>query len=104
MAKPALDIDIFGTRYDIFRQSRVTVDGEAADGYCENPRLYTPGRNKKLIVRRALRGRALCETLCHELLHAFDFDKKEEYVEHAGQVLAEVLTHPEFEDLIYYHA
>lgn len=105
--KPILTIDILGTPYEVLRQRVYTPKADRESGlkwvgYAENPLLYVR-RPKKIIVASSLRGKLLCEVLAHELLHALDFSKDESWVEHGGEVMAEILTHPEFAELIYDH-
>lgn len=106
--KPATTIDILGTRYRVYRQriysprSICTEDEECA-GFCENPRLYLR-RPKEILISSKLRGRELCDTICHEALHALDFEKNEEWVEHGGNVISELLFTPPFDELIWEHA
>lgn len=48
-------------------------------------------RAKKIIIKDNMSERRELETLIHEMLHACDFTKSEEWVEQAGKDIATVL-------------
>ena len=61
------------------------------DGDCESPHAI----GKTIRVDDRLKGRELLETLLHEMLHAADWHKQEEWVERVSADIARVLWRPE---------
>ena len=58
-----------------------------ADGYCDPP----SQTGKRILVDSRLRGEARLETIIHELRHAADWSRAEEFVERESRDLARVL-------------
>lgn len=56
-------------------------------GFCDRP--TTP--NKRIRVRSTLRGQEQLATILHEMLHAADWHKDEEWVETVAEDLARAL-------------
>lgn len=59
-----------------------------ANGACEHPDKV----GKKIRIRRTLRGELRLETIIHEVLHAADWTKDEEWVGQIATDLARILT------------
>lgn len=68
-----------------FSFGRVRLKGTVA--HCDSP--DTP--NKEIIVSSRLRGEAQLDAVIHELLHAADWHKTEEWVDQVGTDLARAL-------------
>lgn len=56
-------------------------------GICSPP----DDSGKKIEIRASLKGQALLSTLLHELLHAADWTKDEEWIDQTGEDLARAL-------------
>lgn len=76
-------IKLFGRYYQLLRP-RLNAE---LDGKCDSP--VTPG--KVIKVKRSLRGQRELEVLIHEMLHACDFHKDEEWVTTAACDIMRVL-------------
>ena len=64
-----------------------TEDGKPIRGQCDGP-----GQTKKKIkINNSLRGEERVEVIIHEMLHAADWDKDEEWVEQVAEDIARVL-------------
>ena len=57
------------------------------DGECDDPR----ERGKEIRISTRLSEQDALETIVHEVLHAADFDKKEEWADDVGRNLARLL-------------
>lgn len=57
------------------------------DGECDEPR----ERRKEIRISTRLGEQDTLETIVHEVLHAADFDKKEEWADDVGRNLARLL-------------
>ncbi len=76
-------VTIRGKRWRV----RFTQLPRGTDGECDHP--DTPA--KELRIRKGLSEQDTLETIVHEVLHAADFDKKEEWAEDVGRNLARLL-------------
>lgn len=78
-------ITILGKRWKL-KRPRSLQGGEM--GYCQAP--DTP--DKSIGVLASLRGEQELETLLHEMLHAADWHKDEEWIERVAADIARALT------------
>lgn len=76
-------VTILRKRWNLLRNH----SGPKNDGYCDPP----DARNKSIRVHSGLRGERELEILIHEMLHAADWSKDEEWVEEFSKDLARVL-------------
>lgn len=60
--------------------------GEKVDGLC-----YPPTEQRKILIDKRLRGRELLRVLLHELEHAEDWTKCEDFIEILSDDIATVL-------------
>ena len=74
-------LTIMGKRWTL-RRARIKEHGE-----CDGPHIS----GKEIRVRAGLKGRAELETYIHEMLHAADWMKDEEWVQQTGHDLARAL-------------
>lgn len=56
-------------------------------GQCHGPHI----KNKKIRIRERLRPKTTLEILIHEMLHAADWDKDEEWITEVAEDIARVL-------------
>ena len=59
-----------------------------ANGACDHPTAV----GKRIRIRRSLRGETRLDTIIHEVLHAADWSKDEEWVGQTATELARILT------------
>lgn len=83
-------IKICGKYYDLqfCRITSADEKGKQDKGVCDGPHI----KNKKIRVNKKLSGEPLLDTLLHEMLHAADWQKDEEWVEETAADIARVLT------------
>lgn len=60
---------------------------KTGEGVCESPELT----HKKIILRKGLRRRKMVEAILHELLHAADWTKDEEWIHNTAYDMAREL-------------
>lgn len=77
-------VTILGKRWNLVHEP---LDGRANHGYCERP----DTRRKKIVVNSKLKDEALLAVEIHEMLHAADWYRDEEWVEAVGSDIAKVL-------------
>ena len=82
-----MKITLLGKRWRIERPRSITHDGEPQHGDCDPP--DTP--NKAIRVVSYVRDRVELETFLHEMLHACDWPKSEEWVEDTAHDLSAAL-------------
>jgi hypothetical protein len=78
---------IRGKSWDLQFVPRLKLDGLAVDGTCDPP--GTP--NKRIRIRKGLKGRDLIETIIHEVLHAGCWDLDEMAVREMSADAARIL-------------
>jgi hypothetical protein len=78
---------ILGKRYQI-RYVGTSELGRNADGMCDEPSAV----NKAIRIRQTLTGERRLEVLIHEMLHAADWHKDEQWVSHVARDIARALT------------
>ena len=61
--------------------------GWGDNGSCDPPSL----KGKRIVIRRSLRGEQELQVTIHELLHAADYTKTEEWVDESAHDIARVL-------------
>jgi hypothetical protein len=76
-------VEILGRRWRL----EFSNPGPKADGDCSDP----GDTDKRIRVRSSLRGITKLETIIHEVLHAADWHKSEEWVEQVAGDLAKIL-------------
>lgn len=64
--------------------------GPKKDADCESP----TDKGKQIRIRAGLRGQRLLEVLIHECLHAADWSKDEEWVQHTAHDIARAAFRP----------
>lgn len=79
-----LTVTINGKRWKLLYDGRI---GNDKDGYCTPPN--KPGRT--IAIRSTLSGEQRLETELHEMLHAADWTKDEEWVRAVGHDIAKIL-------------
>lgn len=77
-------VTILGKRWNLVYEP---LDGRTNDGFCERP--DTP--RKRMVVNSRLKGEKRLATEIHEMLHAADWHKDEEWVTAAGDDIAKIL-------------
>ena len=85
-------VDIAGLPCEIHR-----VRMKSHDGLCYSQRM---AGDKGIRINSDLKGRALVETIIHEILHRADYDKTELWVAHVAERCADVLFTPPFDELL----
>jgi hypothetical protein len=78
-----INVTVLGKRWR-FKFTRLA---KGTDGECDDP--TTPG--KEIRIHKALDEKTTLETVVHEVLHAADWHKKEEWVTEVGRDLSRVL-------------
>lgn len=76
-------IKILGKYWNLVRN----YTGPKYDGHCDSPDYP----NKTICVHKALRGERELEILIHEIMHAADWTKDEEWVKDLSEDLARIL-------------
>ncbi len=66
---------------------RYRVDGSPIRGSCDPP----DAKNKKILIDETLHGKELLEVLLHEMGHACDWPRSEEYITQQAEDMANVL-------------
>lgn len=77
-------VTICGKYWDLEFTDKIDND---INGYCEDPE----STNKKIKVRKSLKGKIRLDVLIHEMLHASDWNRCEESVAKIATDIAEVL-------------
>jgi hypothetical protein len=84
--QPEMRITVMGRRWWLrFVPRRVT--GWNTDGWCDPP--SKPG--KQILIAQSLNDERRLEVVIHEMLHAADFDKKEEWIKTVAADIARVV-------------
>lgn len=83
-------IKICGRYYTLSfcRITSIAEDGKPHRGDCDGPHI----KNKQIRINKNLRDIALLDTLIHEMLHAADWQRDEEWIEETAEDIARILT------------
>jgi hypothetical protein len=76
-------VKIIGKYYDMR-----FAKGLKLKGFCEGPQV----KGRKILISDALKGEKKLDIILHELLHAGDWDKDEEWIAQAATDFARILT------------
>lgn len=79
-----MHVNILGKRYRLVFVPRLPSERR---GDCDAP--HIPG--KQIRIQRKLSGEEELEVICHEVWHAADWSKDEEFISDASQDLARIL-------------
>lgn len=79
-----MNVTILGKRWTLTHEP---LDGRAGHGFCEPP----DKPRKRIVINSKLKGEQLLDAEIHELLHAADWYKDEEWVWDVGRDIARVL-------------
>jgi hypothetical protein len=84
-----MQITILGKHWKFERVGKVPPgeDGKPCIGHCDLPHVV----NKRILVAKNLRGRIELDTIIHEILHAADSTKDEEWVDEVARDMAIIL-------------
>ena len=80
-------INVVGKRWGLRFVSRPDKKDKKCKGYCESP----DKKNKEIVIQENLPPKEELDTTLHELLHAADWWKDEEWVEQVGTDIAKIL-------------
>lgn len=72
---------------EFLRLGRFRVDGSRIRGSCDPP----TAKSKKILIDSSLHGKELLEVLLHEMGHACDWPRSEEYIAQQAEDMANVL-------------
>jgi hypothetical protein len=78
-------VQILGRRYKM--QFVNKIDDNGTRGFCDKP----TAKNKKIVIEKGMPPQEELEVTIHELLHAADWHKDEEWVEEVGKDIARIL-------------
>ena len=79
-----MQITILGKRWELKITSHLSRD---CRGECEPP----DSPRKEIRIRKSLKGREFLEITLHEILHAADWSKDEEWIEQVADDISKVL-------------
>ena len=80
-------VNVVGKRWGFRFVPAPDKDDKECRGYCESP----DKKNKEIVIKENLPPKEELDTILHELLHAADWSKDEEWVEQVGTDIAKIL-------------
>jgi hypothetical protein len=84
--QPEPQITVLGKRWRLKFVPRAVV-GHRRDGTCDSPK----DKNKTIHIAQSLKGERLLDVLIHEMLHAADWHKDEEWISTVASDMARAL-------------
>ena len=80
-------VNVAGKRWGFRFVPAPDKDDKECRGYCESP----DKKNKEIVIKENLPPKEELDTILHELLHAADWSKDEEWVEQNMSEIAKIL-------------
>ena len=80
-------VNVVGKRWGFRFVPAPDKDDKECRGYCESP----DKKNKEIVIKEDLPPKEELDTTLHELLHAADWSKDEEWVDQVGTDIAKIL-------------
>tara|TARA_R110002020_G_scaffold93177_6_gene224942 strand:+ start:833 stop:1120 length:288 start_codon:yes stop_codon:yes gene_type:complete len=80
-------VNVAGKRWGFRFVSMPDKNDKTCKGYCESP----DKKNKEIVIKEDMPPKEELDTTLHELLHAADWSKDEEWVEQVGTDIAKIL-------------
>ena len=80
-------VNVAGKRWGLRFVAMPDKKDKKCKGYCESP----DKKNKEIVIKKDLPPKEELDTTLHELLHAADWSKDEEWVDQVGTDIAKIL-------------